>query len=97
MSIVSVMEICAGWSEEQRRKYLPELYNLFDIEPITPAIAERAGALRYEGKHQKKRKPKPLDALIAATAIEHDYRLVTNNRQDFIMPGLELYRELWRS
>lgn len=91
ISIVSVMEICAGWNEKQRRLFLPELYELFDIIPISPAIAERAGILRHDYKAQQKRKPRPMDALIAATAIEHGCRLITNNRQDFTMQGLELH------
>ena len=97
ISTVSVMEVCAGWDEAERRINLPDLYGLFTIAPLTPAIAERAGALRHRGKHKEKRKPRPVDALIAATAIEHNYRLITNNRKDFTIPGLELYRELWRN
>ena len=92
ISIITVMEICAGWSEKQRDLYLPELYDLFAVAPITNGIAEQAGLLRYDGKHRETRKPKPMDALIAATALEHKYCLVTNNAKDYAIPGLEIYK-----
>lgn len=96
ISMVSVMEICAGWDEKERRINLPDLYETFTIEPVTQAIAERAGILRHDHKARQKRRPRPMDALIAATALEGGFRLITNNRQDFNMDGLSVCRELWQ-
>jgi predicted nucleic acid-binding protein len=45
--------------------------------PVDRTIAERAGRVRRETKI---RLP---DALIAATALEHDLQLVSRNRRDF--------------
>lgn len=44
--------------------------------PVDRAVAERAGRIRREGI----RLP---DALIAASAIEHEFGLATRNRADF--------------
>jgi predicted nucleic acid-binding protein len=94
ISVLSVMEARAGWNQEEAGTFIPVLYDLFTIEPVSTAIAERAGRLRYESKHEGKTKPRPVDAMIAATALEHDYCLITNNLKDYTMPGLNLYREL---
>lgn len=52
--------------------------------PITTAIADRWGRLVAES-----RRPLPtVDALLAATALHHDLRLVTRNESDFRFPGL---------
>jgi len=95
ISVLSVMEARAGWSEEQKAQYLPVLYDLFPVEPVTVEIAERAGQFRYEAKQQGQRKPRPVDAVIAATAVEHNFCLVTNNLKDYTMPELKLYRDLF--
>lgn len=51
---------------------------------ITDAIADRAIALRQA------RKLSLGDALIAATALEHDFELLTRNADDFKqLPGLK--------
>ncbi|MBF0323191.1 MAG: hypothetical protein HQL62_09690, partial [Magnetococcales bacterium] len=31
-----------------------------------------------------------IDSLLAATALHHELRLVTHNRQDFLFPGLDV-------
>lgn len=95
ISIVSIMEFRAGLSEEKVPLYMPQIYQAFPVEPITPAIAERAGMLRYQGKLEG-RKPKPMDSLIAAAALEHDYCLITNNQRDYTMSGLHIYNNVVR-
>lgn len=52
----------------------------------TLAIADRAVALRQQ------RKMGLGDAIIAATALEHDFQLVTRNTDDFDwIPGIKLW------
>ncbi len=90
ISVLTIMEASAGWNADEARELLPILYTLFPIEPLTNAIAERAGRLRYDYT-QLGRKPKPIDTLIAATALEYQYCLITNNRDDYPMPELLFY------
>jgi predicted nucleic acid-binding protein len=58
--------------------------------PASPAIARRAGRLRYEYLRRGVTIGLP-DLLIAATALEHGLTLLTVNRKDFPMPELALY------
>jgi predicted nucleic acid-binding protein len=54
--------------------------------PVTIAIAERWGRLAAQARWSLPR----FDALIAATALHHDLRLVTRNVSDFQFPGLQV-------
>lgn len=57
--------------------------------PVTRAIAERWGVISAE----RQRLGKPLnsaDGLIAATALEYNFALVTRNVKDFVDLGLTL-------
>ena len=56
----------------------------------TPAIARRAGRLRFEYARQGMTLSLA-DTLIAATALEHGLTLITENRKHFPMPELSLY------
>jgi predicted nucleic acid-binding protein len=53
------------------------------VLPVTLPIAERWGGLAAEAKLQGKPRP-VVDALIAATAIEHGLTLVTRNVRDYV-------------
>jgi len=58
--------------------------------PLTAAIARRAGSL----KSTWARKGVTLslaDMIVAATALEYQLTLMTDNRKDFPLPELELY------
>lgn len=91
VSVLSVTEVRAGWDDEQASLYLPELYDLATIEPVTQEIAEQAG--RYRKVYSKKGKAlHSIDAIIGTTAIVNDYWLVTRNLKDFPMPELHLYQ-----
>jgi predicted nucleic acid-binding protein len=90
ISVLSVTEICAGWLDKERTTYLPILYELFNIEPITSEVAELAGTLRHDYMEKHNRKLKTIDTLIAATAIHNNYRLATKNVKDYPMPELKL-------
>ncbi len=74
-SVVTRAELFAGRGSEEPK--VSTLLSPFAELPVDRAIAERAGRLR---RASGMRMP---DALIAATAIEHDCTLVTRNRADF--------------
>jgi predicted nucleic acid-binding protein len=90
ISVLSVTEIRSGWTPQQAEKHLPRLYDLFTVEGVSTAIAEQAGMWRSVYK------PKGItlhtvDTMIAATALLHQYWLVTKNTKDYPMPELRLY------
>jgi predicted nucleic acid-binding protein len=58
--------------------------------PISMAIAVRAGELKREWS-RKGRTLTLTDMMIAATALEHGLRLVTENRKDFPMDEIAFY------
>jgi len=89
ISVVTRTEILAGMRPHEEKRTM-ELLESLDNIPIDGAIADRAGRLIY----QYARKGVVLslaDALIAATALEHDLTLVTTNPKHFPMPELALY------
>jgi predicted nucleic acid-binding protein len=57
-------------------------------------VAERCARLRETLRSQNKWvNSRALDLIIAATALEYDLTLVTNNAEDFKdIPGLALYQ-----
>jgi predicted nucleic acid-binding protein len=63
------------------------------ILPVTESIAERWGHLAARAK-QRGVTVKVLDAVIAATALEHGLTLVTRNVRDFAGLGVDL-RNPW--
>jgi toxin FitB len=54
--------------------------------PVTAAIAQRWGRLAAQARRSSPR----FDSLLAATAFQHDLRVVTRNVRDFQFPGLEI-------
>lgn len=74
-SVITRAELFAGHEKDE-----PAVRALLDLHTelaVDSAIAERAGRIRRESDV---RMP---DALVAATALEHDLDLVTRNRRDF--------------
>lgn len=92
ISVLSVAELRAGWSEEQAQRHIPRLYNLFSVEVVTKEAAEQAGKWRHAYKPKGVTVP-AIDAVIAATAYLNGYCLVTNNTKDYPMPELIRYTE----
>lgn len=90
VSVLSVTELRAGWSEEQAGLYLPMFYQLVQVLPITTRVGEKAGELRRRYKLQGTPLP-TLDLLIAATAIVHNLCIVTRNKKHFPMPEVQLH------
>jgi len=62
---------------------------LHAVYPITPSIAQRAGALRGQFQAQGIIRSAP-DMLIAATAIEHQLVLANRNMRDFMGCGVQV-------
>lgn len=63
--------------------------SLHAVYPITPAIAQRGGALHGQFQAQGFIRSAP-DMLIAATAIEHQLVLATRNVRDFLGCGVQI-------
>ena len=63
------------------------------ILPFSSAVASRCAALRRDLKRLGKRvRPRALDLITAATALEHNLTVVTRNKADYRdIPGLNLY------
>jgi predicted nucleic acid-binding protein len=87
-STVTMAEVYGGLrngEEQATQAFLSAL----DWIPVSPAIAERAGnmkaALRRQGHTRS-----ITDMIIAATALESDVPIATDNRKDFQLPGLTL-------
>lgn len=56
------------------------------VLPVDEAVAGQWGRMLAEVN-----RPVPaIDSLLAATALQHDLRMVTRNAQDFGFPGLEV-------
>ena len=88
-SVMCVAEVYAGMrpGEEVRTQGLLAGVPCY---PISMTIAERAGTLKCEWA-RKGRTLTLTDMMIAATALEHGLRLVTDNRKDFPMPEIAFY------
>jgi tRNA(fMet)-specific endonuclease VapC len=91
ISIVTYMEAFQGVeqstdSELARKKFHAFLTGVL-ILPFSFAVAERCARLRKTLKSQNKRvNSRALDLIIAATALEYNLILVTNNAGDYNGP-----------
>lgn len=88
-SAINAGEVYAGVraGEEARTT---ALFDRLSCVPVTCSIAQSAGALSCTWG----RKGKTLalaDMLVAATALEHGYTLMTDNRKDFPIAELQFY------
>lgn len=90
ISLLSISELCAGWTKQQASFFLPQLYDLTKTVGLTESIAQLTGELRYTYQIKGIRLP-TVDTLIAATALINGYILVTRNKKDYPMPQLRLY------
>lgn len=83
ISVATWVEILAGMRPHEEEVTMRLLHSLTTIS-INPSIADRAGRMIYQYARQGFRVSFP-DALIAATALEHDLTLVTTNVKHFTM------------
>lgn len=77
ISAVAWMEVLTGDVETPREQAARRLLAQFPKIDLTPAIQERTIRIR------KRTRLKLPDAIIYATAEEHDARLITRNDKDF--------------
>ena len=88
-SSINIAELYAGMRTEEETA-TAKLIEGLECLPLTPEIAKSAGnivaARRRIGKTHAL-----ADMMIAATAIEHGYRLLTDNRRDFEIPEVDLF------
>ena len=89
ISVATRTEIVAGMRPHEKERTL-ELLDSLENLPVDEAIADRAGRLIYRYARQGVQLSFA-DALIAATALEHDLTLATTNPKHFPMPELRLY------
>lgn len=98
VSIITYMEVYEGTLRAQATDALREAFRTFfttaQVLPLSPAVARRCATLRQELRQQGKRvNARALDLVIAATAMEHNLELVSNNKADYgDIPGLTLYQ-----
>ena len=96
ISIVTYMEAYQGVVRSEHPQEASEKFHAFIntvlILPFSFAVAERCARLRETLRKQNKRvKSRALDLIIAATALEYDLTLVTENTGDFKdIPDLSL-------
>ena len=97
ISIISYMEAYQGTLRSpdlaDAQAKLQALANTVPVLPLSIAVAQRCArrreALRARGRRVR---PRALDLLIAATALEYQLTLVTRNVDDYRdIPDLELY------
>ena len=96
-SLITYMEIVQGILESPDPVTARTEFDAFLVDvPVLPfslEIADRCARLRMELKSQGKRvRPRALDLITAATALELRLTLVTRNTADYAdVPGLTLY------
>jgi len=89
ISVVTRTEILAGMRPHEEERTMALLDSLTNFH-VDEAIADRAGRLIYRYARQGIQLSFP-DALIAATALQHDLTLVTTNVKHFPMPDLRVH------
>lgn len=97
-SIISYMETYQGVLRSPQQDTAQATFEaFFETVPVLPfsrSIAQRCAQLRETlRKNGKRVKARALDLIIAATALEYGFTLVTRNKEDYKdIPGLKLYK-----
>lgn len=81
-----------GRAQGELERFLADI----PVLPFSTAVARRCASLREQLRKTGKRvRPRALDLLIAATALEYDLTLVTRNLDDYDdIPDLRLYQRV---
>ena len=82
MSALSIMELQAGWTDEQAQHFFPLIYAGTDVVDVTREALQYAGRLRRDYRKHGIDLPS-IDTIIAATAIHNKMCMVTYNRRNF--------------
>ncbi len=88
---ITVAELYAGIRKGEEAS-TEELLSAFQWLPISRDVARKAGEL-VSSKRRSGKTHALDDMIIAATAIHYGYSLLTDNRKDFALSGLQLYSE----
>lgn len=88
VSVITRTEVLAGMHEREALRTM-DLLQAVESLPVTAAIADRAGRWLYQYARHGVQLAQA-DALIAATAVEHEMTLVTRNTKHFPMPELRV-------
>ncbi len=86
---INIGELYAGMRANEV-KLAEAFLNELECYSLTATIARRAGELKRDWSTKGKTFSLP-DMIVAATALEHDLVLLTDNRKDFPFPGLALF------
>ena len=89
-SSVNIAEVYAGMRTGEEAA-TDELISGLECLPLTSEIARKAGNIVAIGR-RKGRTHSLDDMMIAATAIESGCALLTDNRRDFEIPEIKLFR-----
>ncbi|MGH3147518.1 MAG: type II toxin-antitoxin system VapC family toxin [Rubrobacter sp.] len=83
ISVISVAELFAGVKGEEEERSLEQFLLVFTALPVTERVARLGGLYRLE--YRPSHGTGLADALIAATAEENGFSLVTFNQRHFPM------------
>ena len=75
ISALTIMELQAGWSDEQAAQLFPDVFDFVEVADVTRDVLQYAGCLRRDYK-QNGIVLQAIDTMIAATAIKHEMWMV---------------------
>lgn len=91
VSAITAMEIIKGAKSKRKLKINLSFLDAFEIVDINEGISDQAVDLMK--RHNLRKDLTIMDALIAATALSREEKLVTRNIKDFeFIEGLETYQ-----
>lgn len=86
---INIGEVYSGMRPEEQAQ-TDVFLNSLECYPLTAATARRAGSLKFEWA-QKGQTLTLADMIVAATSLEHNLTLMTDNRKDFPLSNLNFY------
>lgn len=87
---VGVMALPPGRKRKQLEQWLDALSQTVECLPWDAKVSRRWARLVVDLKRKGKTMPL-LDAMIAATGLEHDLTIATRNARDFKLAGLKVF------